>query len=230
MYLAVADIAVSAVLFKESKDGRQRPVFFVSKSLANVETRYSHLEQAALAFRIAAKKLRPYFQAHPIVVLTNLPLRSTIHKSDLFGRMACWAIELSEHGVQYKPRLAKKGQVLADFLAEIPQPEACPDSLNWWTLCSDPRAQPDPVGRSETKPRGRSFNSFYSHFITFYFSKVSRPESPARPEGKIRTGARFTPTFSFILSNIYLCYIILGFRLRGSIFKWKAHKHLHFTK
>ena len=70
MYLAVADMVVSDVLFKESKDGRQRPVFFVSKSLANAETRYSHLEQAALALRIAAKKLCPYFQAHPIVVLT----------------------------------------------------------------------------------------------------------------------------------------------------------------
>ena len=59
---------------------------------------------------------------------------------------------------------------------------------------------------------------------------MSQPESLVRPEDWILTRARFTPTFSFILSNIYLCYIILGFRLRGSIFKWKAHKHLHFTK
>ena len=44
IYLAVSDIAVSVVLFKEGEDGRQRPVFFVSKSLADAETRYSHLE------------------------------------------------------------------------------------------------------------------------------------------------------------------------------------------
>ena len=92
-------------------------MFFVSKSLADVETRYSHLEQAALALRMVAKKLRPYFQAHPIVLLTNLPLRSTIHKPDLSGRMARWAIELSEYSILYKQRLAKKGQVLANFLA-----------------------------------------------------------------------------------------------------------------
>ena len=112
-------------------------MFFVSKSLANAETRYSHLEQAALALWTTAKKLRPYFQTHPIVVLTNLPIRNTIHKPDLSGRMARWPIELSEYGIQYKPRLAKKGQVLADFLAEIPQPEICPDILNWWTLSVD---------------------------------------------------------------------------------------------
>ena len=51
--------------------------------------------------------------------------------------MARWEIEQSEYGIQYKPRLAKKGQVLADFLAEIPQPETCPESLNWWTLSVD---------------------------------------------------------------------------------------------
>ena len=61
----------------------------------------------------------PYFQAHPIIVLTNLPLRNTIHKPNLSGRMARWAIELSEFGIQYKSRLALKGKVLADILAEL---------------------------------------------------------------------------------------------------------------
>ena len=88
VYIAVSNVAMSAALFKENADGRQRPVFFVSKSLADVETRYSHLEQATLVFQVATKKLHSYFQAHPIVVLTNLPLRSTIHKPDLSGRMA----------------------------------------------------------------------------------------------------------------------------------------------
>ena len=111
--------------------------FFVSKSLANAETRYSHLEQAALALRVATKKLRPYFQAYLIVVLTDLPLRSTIHKPDLSERMARWAIELSEFGIQYNPRLIKKGQVMADFLAEITQSGASQGILNWWTLNVD---------------------------------------------------------------------------------------------
>ena len=88
MYLVVFVIAVSVVLFKEGEDGRQRPMLFVSKSLADAETRYNHLEQAALSLRTIAKKLCLYFQAHPIVVLTNLPLRSTIHKLDLSRRMA----------------------------------------------------------------------------------------------------------------------------------------------
>ena len=44
VYLAVSEVAVSAALFKESNDKRKKPVFFVRKSLADAETRYSHFE------------------------------------------------------------------------------------------------------------------------------------------------------------------------------------------
>ena len=52
LYLAASDLAVSATLFKECGDEKLRHVFFVSKSLTDAETRYSHLERAALALRI----------------------------------------------------------------------------------------------------------------------------------------------------------------------------------
>ena len=74
LYLAASEIAVSAALFKECEDAKLRPVFFVSKSLTDAETRYTHLEQVALALRTASRKLCPYFQAHSIVVLTDLLL------------------------------------------------------------------------------------------------------------------------------------------------------------
>ena len=74
VYLTISDVTVSAALFKDNEDGRQRLVFFISKSLVDAETKYNHLEQAALALRVATKKLRPYYQAHHILVLTNLPL------------------------------------------------------------------------------------------------------------------------------------------------------------
>ena len=85
VYLAVSDVLVSVALFKEDENRKQRPVFFVNKSLADLETRYSHLEQAALVLWVATKKLCPYFQAHPIIVLTDLSFRSTIHKLTCLG-------------------------------------------------------------------------------------------------------------------------------------------------
>ena len=171
LYLAASDIAVSAALFKECGDVKLRPVFFVIKSLTDEETRYTHLERAALALWTIAHKLHPYFQAHPFVVLTDLPLRGTIHKPDMSGRMARWAMELSEYGIQYKPRLSKKGQVLADFLAEIPQPDTCPDKKGWWTLCVDGASRQSGVGISLqlTSPTGERIE----HAVRLGFSATN---------------------------------------------------------
>ena len=147
-------------------------MFFISKALTDVETRYSHLERDALALRTAAQKLRPYFQAHPVVVLTNLPLRGTIHRPDISGRMARWAMELSEYGIQYKLRLSKKGQVLADFIAEIPQPDTCPNEMCWWTLSVDgaSRQTGASIGLQLTSPTGERIE----HAVWLGFSTTNK--------------------------------------------------------
>ena len=81
------------------------------------------MEKLALALMTAARKLKPYFQAHVIVVLTDQPLRKVISSPEAAGRMALWAIELSEFDVRYRPRTSMKGQAVADFIAEYTQPE-----------------------------------------------------------------------------------------------------------
>ncbi|RVW85664.1 Retrovirus-related Pol polyprotein from transposon 17.6 [Vitis vinifera] len=65
MYLAVSEWAISAVLFRCPSPKEQKPIYYVSRALADVETRYSNMELTVLALRSAAQKLRPYFQALP---------------------------------------------------------------------------------------------------------------------------------------------------------------------
>ena len=77
------------------------------------------MEKLAFALLIAAQKLKPYFQAHTIVVLMNKPLRKAMSSPEVAGRMALWAVELSEFDIQYHPRTAVKGQVVVDFIAEF---------------------------------------------------------------------------------------------------------------
>ncbi|XP_013651718.1 uncharacterized protein LOC106356520 [Brassica napus] len=74
LYLAVSEHAVSAVLVRE-EGNKQLPIYYVSKALLDSETRYSHLERLALALIVAARKFRPYIQAHPIVVVTSFPVK-----------------------------------------------------------------------------------------------------------------------------------------------------------
>ena len=77
------------------------------------------MEKLAFALVTAARKLKPYVQAHTVNVLTNKPLRQAISNPEATGRLALWAIELSEFDIKYHPRTAIKGQIVADFIAEF---------------------------------------------------------------------------------------------------------------
>ena len=61
-YLVISSYAISFVLIRVDS-GIQRPVYYVSKSLHEVELRYLPLEKAILAVMHATKKLPLYFQA-----------------------------------------------------------------------------------------------------------------------------------------------------------------------
>nr|XP_027075928.1 uncharacterized protein LOC113699782 [Coffea arabica] len=117
LYLSACNEAVNAVLVGEDR-GAQRPIYYVSRALQGPETRYTLAEKLVLALVHAARKLRPYFQAHSIVVMTDQPLRQILTKPEVSGRMTKWAVELAEHDIGYQPRTAIKVQALADFLAE----------------------------------------------------------------------------------------------------------------
>ena len=102
LHLAISQAAVSAALVRE-EDESQRPVYFTSQALRGAEERYPQMEKLALVLTIAARKLKPYFQAHTIVVLTEKPLRKAMSSPEVAGRMALWAMKLSEFDIQYHP-------------------------------------------------------------------------------------------------------------------------------
>ena len=75
-----------------------------------------------------------------MVVLTDQPLRTILHKPDLTGRMLQWAIELSEYGIEFQPKLSMKCQVMVDFVQEYsrrPIQRKEPSEKKWWTLRVD---------------------------------------------------------------------------------------------
>jgi hypothetical protein len=109
LYLAVSPTAINAALIRE-EEGVQKPVYFVNKALHGTEERYPQIEKLAFALIVASRKLRPYFQAHTIRVLTEYPLRKVMQKLDLLGRLANWAIELGQFDLEFIPRNAIKGQ------------------------------------------------------------------------------------------------------------------------
>ena len=77
------------------------------------------IKKLAFALITASRKLRHYFQAHIINVMTDHLLKKAINKLEAAGRLIQWAIELSEFDIKYQPRNAIKAQTIADFIAEF---------------------------------------------------------------------------------------------------------------
>ena len=121
-YIAVASYAVSLVLIRVD-NGVQRLVYYVSKSLHEAEVRYLPLEKVILVVVLGTRKLPHYFQAHTVVVLTQLPLKTILRSADYTGRIAKWGTILGVFDIKYMPRTSVKGQVLADLVAEFTEPE-----------------------------------------------------------------------------------------------------------
>ena len=120
-YIAVAPYVVSLVLIQVDCSV-QRPVYYVSKSLHEAEVRYLPLEKAILVVVLGTRKLPHYFQAHIVVVLTQLPLKAILRSADYTGRVAKWGTILGAFDIKYMPRTSIRGQVLMDLVAEFTEP------------------------------------------------------------------------------------------------------------
>ncbi|GJW48677.1 reverse transcriptase domain-containing protein [Tanacetum coccineum] len=173
VYLAAAKEAVSAVLMTD-REGKQVPVYFVSRALRGSEINYTPMEKLVLALLSASKRLKRYFQAHTIVVITDQPIKQLLSSSEISGRMLKWKFELEGYDIQYRPRTAIKGQILADFIVERPEEES-PDELMTepeevpepWTLFTDGSSCIDGSGAGLilTNPEGVEFT--YAMRFTF---------------------------------------------------------------
>lgn len=73
----------------------------------------------ALSLLYAARRLRPYFQGHQVVVQIDNPIAKILRKPDLARRMIGWSVELSKFGLRYEPRGSIRGQHLVDFEVEL---------------------------------------------------------------------------------------------------------------
>jgi ribonuclease HI len=127
LYMAASKATVSASLVRdvETEKGKlQCPVYFVSEALSGSKLLYSELEKIAYAVIMATRKLRHYFEAHKVTVLTDQPLNDLFINKEASSKIAKWAIELFEHTIEFGKRSAIKSQVLADFIVDWTSPSS----------------------------------------------------------------------------------------------------------
>lgn len=107
-------------------------MYFVSEALSGSKLYYLELEKVACAIIVSSRKLRHYFEAHKIVVVTNQPLHNLFNNREASSRISKWASELSKFYIDFEKRTMIKSQVLVDFIA------------NWTSPTSEEEAPIDP--------------------------------------------------------------------------------------
>jgi hypothetical protein len=74
--------------------------------------------QVLYAVILTRRKLRHYFESHPVTMVSSFPLGEIIQCQEASGRIAKWAVEIMGETISFAPWKAIKSQVLADFMAE----------------------------------------------------------------------------------------------------------------
>uniref|UniRef100_A0A2N9FFM0 RNA-directed DNA polymerase n=1 Tax=Fagus sylvatica TaxID=28930 RepID=A0A2N9FFM0_FAGSY len=133
LYLASNSRAIGALIAQENDNGVEQPIYYVSRTLKDAESRYSGAERSCLALIYASQRLRHYFLAHKVQLMTKShPIRSLLQRPVLSGRLAQWLLQLSQYEITAETPTAIKS--LADSV---------------WTLKFDGSSTATSVGDAE---------------------------------------------------------------------------------
>ena len=83
LYIAATTQVVNAALvIEQEEEGHafkvQRPVYFISDVLSNSKTHYPQIQKLLYTVLITKRKLRHYFESHPMMVVTSFPLGEVV--------------------------------------------------------------------------------------------------------------------------------------------------------
>jgi ribonuclease HI len=136
-------VVSTVIVVERTEEGHALPVqqlvYYISEVLSETKARYPQVQKLLYAVVLARRKLRHYFEAHPVMVVSSFPLGEIIRNPDAAGRVAKWSMELMGETLAYSPRKAIKSQILADFIAEWTDTQLPPPQIQaeCWTLYFD---------------------------------------------------------------------------------------------
>ena len=124
LYLALSPSDIGALIGQEDEGGIKQLVYYISRALKDVETRYPRLKRVCIAIFYASQRLRHYFLAYKVHLMTkSYAIKSLLRQPILSSRIAQWLLQLSQYDLKAGTPKAGKSQVIADLLAQFPREE-----------------------------------------------------------------------------------------------------------
>ncbi|KAI5319044.1 hypothetical protein L3X38_038752 [Prunus dulcis] len=112
-------LSIGSLLVQDNKKGKEHAVYYLSRTLTEVERKYSATERLCLALYFTVVKLRHYMLPFTIYIIVKTDLIKYMLTRPMFrGRIGKWTLALTEFAFRYVPQKAVKGQAVIDFLAD----------------------------------------------------------------------------------------------------------------
>ncbi|CAN6704835.1 unnamed protein product [Malus baccata var. baccata] len=119
LYISASERSIGSLLAQNNEGGNEQAVYYLSRILTEVETRYYPVERLCLALYFTASKLRHYMLPCHVHIIAKIDvIKYMLSKPMLAGIIGKWILALSEFSFQYVPQRAVKGQAIADFLTK----------------------------------------------------------------------------------------------------------------
>jgi hypothetical protein len=136
-------VVSTVIVIEQTEEGHalpvQRPVYYISEVLPETKARYLQIQKLLYTVVLLRRKLRHYFEAHLVTVVSSFPLGEIIRNPNASGMIAKWSVELMGEMLAYAPRKAIKSQILANFVTEWTDTQLPPLQIQaeCWTLYFD---------------------------------------------------------------------------------------------
>ncbi|CAL8167806.1 unnamed protein product [Prunus armeniaca] len=123
-YVSASEVSIGSLLVQDNKEGKEQVVYYLSRTLTEVERKYFAIERLFLALYFTAMKLRHYMLPYTIYIIAKIDLiKYKLTRPMLRGIIGKCTLALTEYAFRYVPQKAVKGQAVADFLADHPGEE-----------------------------------------------------------------------------------------------------------
>ena len=120
LYLASSSYAIGALIAQENGSSVEQPVYYVSRTLKDAKIRYPKAERSCLVIVYASQRLRHYFLAYEIWLVTKShAIKALLRQLILSRRMSQWLLQLSQYDLKAETPKTVKSQAIVDLLAQF---------------------------------------------------------------------------------------------------------------
>jgi hypothetical protein len=146
IYLSVGDTSIASIVV-QVYDGKEKVVFYLSRRMLDMETRYPEIEKLCLCLFFTCTKLRHILLSVEVIIICKSEIiKHMLSAPVLKGPLGKWMFALSEFDIWYHPTKAVKGQALVDLITERINTNITTLSVRAWAMYFDGSACEDGCG------------------------------------------------------------------------------------